>query len=214
MMNERKKLILPILLLIVVMIGSTAASFAYFTAMNTEHEFSDLQLTAAEMGVAYGQSGSEINLLVKGEYMNQSVVNADIPAATSINDNSFIITLETFDSGGTLKCTYDIVYEPTVPFYNSVENLTNAYEYTIKGNANINGDFIPETNIGNVTSELTLIEDVQIELSGVNKKKSQEWTFTAAFYNQTFNQDDNQGITFGGKIVLKNLECVNEFINS
>ncbi len=208
-MRQRRMYVIPTILLVIMMLCTATFTYAYFTAPSSE-SYSEYDITSTKTGFAYAESGSEIDLLVSGDVMQEPLQNNNVAAATAVNDDPITVTLNTSVNGGTLTCTYDIYYIPDTPFMNSIENTTNEKEFTIKGVSD-KGSFATEINLGNVTEKIMLAENVNIALSGVSKVLVQSWTFTASFYNQTFVQDDNAGKEFGGRIVLEDLDCENTF---
>ncbi len=203
-----KKILLAIILLITVLISTISATYAYFTASGSG-ELSNFKLQSREFGVAYTESGSNIDLLVDGDVMKYENIDPVIPAATATNVDPVRIILETTADGGTLSCNYDIVYVPTTPYNSSAMNTAKLNEYTIKGSSDRNGKSLSEISLADITSEFVLVDNSKISVTGVNKKLIENWTFTVSYYNQTFNQDDNRNITFGGSLNIKNLECEN-----
>ncbi len=203
-----KKIVIAIIILIIVLLSTITATYAYFTAIG-DGNLSKFKLESVEFGVAYSEAGSNINLLVDGLAMADTSINETVPAASATNTTPVRVILETTTDGGTLSCNYDIVYVPTVPYINSISNLSGAKEYTIQGVSDQNGKTLIETDLGNVTNELVLIDNSEISVTGVSKKLIENWTFTVSYYNQSFSQDDNRNKTFGGTIQLKNIECEN-----
>ncbi len=205
------KVKLSLILLVIMIVFTTVASYAYFTSSPGVSNYTNVDLESAETGGAYIQAGSTISLLVTGEQMAQHNASSITPAFEGENTTPVKIVLKTGDDGGELKCSYDIAYVPETPFMNSSLNVTNLKEFTIKGIENLKNNDIPETDLGNATSKVLLLDDYPISLTGVNKKLEQEWVFTVGFYNHTFNQDDNANIDFGGKIIIEDIKCENIF---
>ncbi len=210
MKKKDRSIILFSCLFIIMALCTLTFTYAYFTSVGN-FDGNTFELNSADAGIAYSMAGSDIELLIGGDIMNQSNVNEDIPVVVGSNSQPVTITLETYNSGGELTCNYDITYEPTMPFYNSSANIANKKELTIAGVSSISSVSIPETDLGNVTNKIVLLEDSEVKLTGVNKKETFTWTFAVSFYNQSFNQDDVSSKIFGGKVYIENLECENTF---
>ncbi len=211
---------LSLILLIIMLTFTIVATYAYFTSPITGDDFGSVEIESAQSGLAHTINGSEIGLKVEGNIMSQDNISTTVPAVTASNITPIKIVLNTSGNGGELKCNYDVVYEPSIPFMNSALNISNVNEYTIKGSGYMTNDVsgtkdlsIPETNLGNVTSRLMLLENQEISVTGVSKTLEYNWEFTVSFYNQEFNQDDNTNISFGGKIILDDVNCENVFVN-
>lgn len=213
MREKNYQTILSIILLIIVTLSTITATFAYFTARANLINLDKLQINSATMGQAYSLSGSPIDLLIEEEDMLKNKIDITKPTKTSSNETPISVIIETSASGGTLKCSYDIVYEVDTPFYNSTTNIDNVNEFVINGKElNYGLDILNEMSLGNISEEIVLLSDIEIKVTGINKQKVHDWVFNAGFYNQSFKQDEKSGISFGGNIVIKNLNCINTFL--
>lgn len=204
MENKRINVIVAVLTLIVTVFGASMFGLAYFSI--DKNEFSSLEFSSATTYNVYAMSGSDIYLHVAGQYMTGEYSDSTKPAFTTNNMTPISLTLETFDSGLSIACTYDLVYETINVFTSSAENVNNEKEYTISGVSNYS-DKIEELSLADVEDKLYLAKELKVELSGVNKKKTVEWLFDVNFYNQSFSQLDNMGAKFSGRILLDNLMC-------
>lgn len=204
MENKKISIIIAVLTLIISIFGASMLAVAYFSI--DKYQFSSLELSSATTYNVYAMSGGDIYLHVAGQYMTIDYSDPTKPAFTTNNMSPISITLETFDTGLSIACTYDLVYESVEMFTSSLENEFNEKEFTISGLSNYS-DKIEEVSLADIDGKFYLAEGLTVDLSGVNKKKTVEWVFDVNFYNQTFSQLDKMDSKFSGRILVDNLIC-------
>ena len=196
-----KRLTISVCLLIIMILSTGLASFAYFTSLGNADMSTKHELSSANYLSYYTDASAPINLFISNDVMKPGETSSTVPAVKSTTDKALSLTISTGSSGGKYVCEYDIYYVPEVVYTTSSANVNNLKEYTISGFSD-KGHLIPETSLNSVDKDKLLLENATIYVSGIDKKVIENYTFEVAFYNQDFEQSDNMGKKFGGQVKL------------
>lgn len=227
-MEKKNTVLLTVIAIATLLVAVVGATFAYFSANQTNTANVTVQAQTSENDVFTATGTGALSVSATGEEMqvgNASNDNALKTDATAGNEN-VVVSL----TAGSEKasCTYDLVYTANT---DQVFNATPAAkaaglkELTLEGVVAEDGTkkFGPTDmdTIGAATlyagteSETTgtVLGTFTIEDLGNDETATvQTWTLTEKFYNlETVDQSDNiAGNTYGGSISVKNVVCTNE----
>lgn len=199
---DKKRVVFSVILLII-MIGSTIIfSFAYFTTIFEDTYSSRYEVTSAILPTVLIESSTDVSLDITSDMMSEENINSKTPVTTKETTTPIKLKIITSETGGTTDIYYNIYYNPTTVYTSSAENIMNEKELVLSIESSINGLIVDEYNLGNINSN-TLLYSGMITVSGVNVTKIEEFTITAGYYNQEFDQTDNAGLNFYGSVNLE-----------
>lgn len=196
--SNKKALIATVALIVIVF----SATYAYFTEGSNNASVTHNLTIENQLGITY--------LLTAGSNLTLNVNPLDLAQG----GNSYVettagqdaVTLDNSSAYANLTCTYEIWYSPTTYFKGSASNLFNSVEFTLMGTdlSGTNSSFT--YNLTDVTEDVFLKEG-KISTSSISTSVSQTWQWTLRHYNLSFDQSDQIGNTYSGKIFFKATGC-------
>lgn len=195
----KNKLIVSVTLLIVTIICTSVATYAYFTAIFEYDEVSLVNISSAELPIITVVSQETISLFISNEIMAESNASSTKIAVSNYIDDAIKINATTSDTGGYSEVMYEVYYNPTVAYEKSDLNINKDKELVLSIYSKITDNDLLEYDLTDLT-ERTLIYEGIFSVKGVNTTIEEVLSVELGFYNQVFNQDDNAGITISGNL--------------
>jgi len=209
-MNNKNTIFIGILIVIIVITVAVSLTYAFIgRASGTGNILSNTQVLdpSESISLTYEENKS-LNLSITLEELSSLNSNNNYTSYIE-TDESLAITLTSdssiFPNG--LRCVYEIRYEPVVAYRASSGATANSLkEFTIQGTSS-KGNYFSETSIANVTSGISLNNNVVIATTGTSTTTADTWTFKMRFYNLDVDQTNALGQSPSGKIVVVPGEC-------
>ena len=199
-MESRRNVVYILGILIVIVATIVGISFAYIVGTQNVQNTLDVNVSI-EDGVLANfvvTGNNNITLNVSGEKMLQGTANN----IAESNNVSLAISMQ---SDIATVCSYDVVWSwnNTSDNYTLTSTTNDDNEFTISGSTNT-GLSLEETQVSNYSSSKTL---GTFTISANNSTSTQNWTFTANFYNLNANQDAHENKIYKGSISIANAVC-------
>ncbi|MFI3260996.1 MAG: hypothetical protein R3Y13_04730 [bacterium] len=198
-MNKAAKL--SVLVLILMILFTSAMSYAYFSTIYNKNVSEKLNVESATYPTVIIENGGEFALSIRPEDMLEAHSSSTTPSVLATNNYPVSVGFVLSNSGGTAELNYNIYYEPTVPYYKSMDNINNEKEYVISIESDIHGLIVDEYNLNNM-EESVLLSTGNISGSGANELIKENFIVTVAYYNLPYNQNDNAEKTFSGELSI------------
>lgn len=205
-----KKIVLLIVTMVVIVF---TVSFAYFTQYTHEKIIANVAVENTLNVNLVLSANSNLTLNV-----DPLVTYNDNIVARSV-DNTDYAYLQNNSNYDDITCFYEIWYEATTTYHNSLTNTDNDLEFAIVGHdlSGQNPDFIFDLN--NVTGTKKMADASIYTGAGVSSI-TQNWEFALEHYNLDVNQNEQMNHSYSGKIFFKDKGCFNltknvaKFINA
>lgn len=223
MNNEKMNKYTSIFAIIMLLIVTINATYAYFTSKIEVGNGAHLNVTATAAPTFMAYASDQLALNVTASDMASA---SNTPSVT--DSASIIATLSSSDNSTTVYCKYDIVLvwdtenQYTVP----TSTLTNEYKYEISllGNQTVTGDTtghaysvtkLNETNLtsftwsgsaGVIGRNATVISGAQIYSNSTTPTQA-KWDFTVNFYSLPTDQSALMGQNYGAHLAVTNVVC-------
>lgn len=180
------------------------AVYAYFSVVFTYEESSAVNIGSMTTPVITSEGGTNLDLYVDVKSMTDDLANTEEPLFTTELLNPLNITLTSSGYTGGIACDFSVFYEPTTVYYASYYN-TNALskEFVISLYAE-DGEtlLVDEYDLNNVEEKVYLYESV-ISGYALEDDVTLNYYINIGYYNQSFDQSDNSGRTFGGNVGIE-----------
>src|SRR5574344_1523762 len=200
--NLNKNKLKVIIALSIIFVSVIGASYAYFTSVS-ENAASSNVVTTTSGRDAFSTSGNGlISLYVSAHDMEANQGNNDYSKYVSASAN---IGVSLTAGGGNATCTYDLFYTASTPFTASA-SAGSLKEFTLSGTDGTQN--LEEINLAGYGTSATKLNSTSYTIN-TTSTLTQNWVFTARFYNLGVNQDENSNKTFGGNITVGNVSCTN-----
>ena len=200
---KKNTILLTVIAVATLLVAVVGASFAFF-AIQTNTDNADIQVetTTAKTNDSFVATGSgDLTLNVTNDIM---VENGDNMGDVAVSDTADMTVTLTSGSTAGAKCTYHILYTGSTN-YTMTEGAENGLEYTISGT---NGtDTIAEKNIASNMDLGEFTIEVLAGDSAAGQSVTQNWTFTANFYNLAIDQGIQMNKTFTGVLTADQVDC-------
>lgn len=202
-MEKKNTILLTVIAVATLLVAVVGASFAFF-AIETKTEDSEIKVetTTAKASDSFVATASdELKLDVTNDVMKE--VESQMGKVAVTDDATLKVELTAGSTAGA-KCTYHILYAGSEN-YTMTTGAADGLEYTIQGTMGAN-----EISERNITSSMDLGEftiEVPASQTAAGQKVTQNWTFTANFYNLAINQGGQMNKTFTGNLRVDNVDC-------
>lgn len=216
-MKIKKTKILSIITISTLLLAVFGATFAYFTATGDVKGTLDLTVMTSSRNQTITTS-TDVSLFVNASDMQELKSSNSYNSYKEANvPGEIMIQTTVGSSGGTSRCTYDVVYitNSSKMYYKSSTNTSNLREYVIlieaiEDNATHSGNDNIEMDLTNKNGTITLASNQTIVVSGAGTIGKVKWELTPRYYNLTINQSENANKSFGGRVEIANLSCSSE----
>ena len=213
-MNKKNITLMVIAIATLITFGGLA-TYAYFTGTINLGNTSNITTSTERNNLVFDTSGGVMELNITAANMQKS------KAGTVAAENNTTLTVNlTANTDYSMVCTYDIIYEWTSSDRYTSHSDGLAYgtkEFTIVSNSYSDNDcyfeedsFLVEKDISEILetkSSETVVKGAQIDATG-SETVTQNWKFTARFYNILANQSLLSNKTYSGKFKVANVSCV------
>ena len=188
------------------------ATYAYFTGTINLGNTSNITTSTERNNLVFDTSGGVMELNITAANMQKS------KAGTVAAENNTTLTVNlTANTDYSMVCTYDIIYEWTSSDRYTSHSDGLAYgtkEFTMEAKSSNtyfdDNTFCFEKDmseiIGAKNSQI-VVKGAQIDATG-SETVTQNWDFTAKFYNILANQSSLSNKTYSGRFKVDNVSCV------
>ena len=211
-MKKKVLLVITVIFFVVLVIGAT---YAYFQSDTNDSKSTDVKITTNTSDTLSFSVGSSLQFSADQFTFTESGKNAsDTTTATALltannktnsaTEHYYIYLNIEFNNFEYCKddTKPELLLTITSPDGESVTNVDGLEYKTVSNGA---GDSISGFDVTTKNGLVTLINNKEISTTS---RKSEEWKFEITFVNYDFNQVNNEGKSFVGKIIIQKKELV------
>lgn len=212
-MKINKEKFLTIIAISTLLIGSFMATFAYFSSLGDITATSDVSVLVLSRDQTVTTS-TDVSLDIYSDDMKEATGSNNYTSFKDADNPSEVKIQTTLGSGGGISlCTYDLIYIPNPGYTAAANNTTGLKEFVIllnsvENNAKRLGNYPAEYDLTNVTSTVTLAQNQKIAVGDGIDQGNVTWEITPRYYNLEIDQSDKIGISFGGRVEVTNINCM------